>query len=62
MLQLNSMKYKIYMFLSFIIYVILFEKYFKGILVNFFFEPTTHLTMQLHRNSENSITQFRIKK
>jgi len=57
-----SMKNKFNMLFSLIIDVGLFKKYFKGILIYLFFETTAHLAMQLHCDSQNSITQFRIEK
>ena len=60
MFQLDSMEYKVYMLFFLICDVVLLQKNLKSILIDLFLEPTTHLTMQLHRNSKNSIAQFRI--
>lgn len=62
MFKFHSMEDKVDMFFSLIIDLVLFKKYFEGILVYFFFETASHLAMQLHRDSQNSIAQFRVKK
>lgn len=60
MLQLHAMEYEINMLLTLVRNTVLFEQNLKSILIYLLFEATTHLTMQLHRNSEYFATQFLI--
>ena len=53
--KLDSMEYKVYMLFFLIFDIVLFQKNLESILINLLLEATTHLTMQLHRNSKNSI-------
>ena len=56
----HPMKNKIDMFFTLILDTFLLKKNLKCILIYLLLEATSHLTMQLHRNSKNSLTQFRI--
>ena len=44
------------MFFPFVRDSILFKQNFKSVLIDFLFEPTAHLAVQLHRDSHNFFT------
>ncbi len=58
MFKCYSVVNKTNMFFSFIYYLVFFQNNFKRILIDFLFKATSQFTMQLHCESENSLTFF----